>query len=195
MFAYCGNNPVNRSDSCGGLWEIIVAWAIAAVVSGVANAISTAINGGSVEDCLVAGLIGAGSAAVGFAVAAFTGFSPAGNLVGRAVATTLCDLGTTYYMNGEITSEDMLYIAADVAADVAFSTCVYSYTDPINDFVKQTFVNSVSDGGFDVAQTYFQNYLPSEQNSSTQGAISQNHTSTLSGNRGGLNHYYVAYAM
>ena len=55
MFAYCGNNPVSRIDSSGLLWELLVAGAVAALISGVANAVSTALAGGSFEDCVAAG--------------------------------------------------------------------------------------------------------------------------------------------
>ena len=195
MFAYCGNNPVNRSDSGGNFWEIIVAGAIAAAVSGVANAISTAINGGSVEECLVAGLIGAGSAAVGFTVAFATGFTSVGNLAGRAVASTLCDLGTTYYLNGEITNEDILYTATDVTIDVACSMYVYANTDSINNFTQQTFVNSVYDGAVDVAETYFQNYGSLEQPLNAQSGISQGNPGAILTIRGGNYRFYAVCAM
>ena len=192
MFAYCGNNPVDRCDSQGTLWEIVIAGVIASVVSGVSNAISTAINGGSVEECVVAGLIGAGSAAVGFGVAIATGFSPAGNLAARAVASTICDLGTTYYLNGKITANDLLATAVDVTLDVGFSHYIYSYTDPINDFVKQTFVNSMYDGGFDVFEVYAQKFDENARNAATQATHSSGGSTVR---EGGIRRSHVMVAM
>ena len=63
LFTYCGNNPVSRADSSGYLWEIVVAGVIASVISGVANAAATAISGGTLEECIVAGLIATARAA------------------------------------------------------------------------------------------------------------------------------------
>lgn len=48
MFAYCGNNPVNYIDS-NGEFALLAAFAVATVIAGVANAISTAVTGGSVD--------------------------------------------------------------------------------------------------------------------------------------------------
>ena len=152
MFAYCRNNPVIFIDPSGE-FGLLFAFVAATVVAGVANAISTAMSGGTVEECLVAGLIGGGSAAIGFGVAALTGFSPVGNVAARAVASTICDLGTTWYRNGEITGQDIATTAVDVTIDVCFSTVTYYYTDPIKDFGKQTLLNSSIDAGVDVLET------------------------------------------
>lgn len=152
MFAYCGNNPILYTDPSGE-FGLAFAFATATIVAGIANAISTGINGGTVEECVVAGLIGAGSAAIGFGVAMLTGFSPVGNVAARAVSTTICDLGTTLYRNGEITPQDIGTTVVDVTIDVCFSTVTYYYTEPIQDFGKQTLVNSIVDGGIDVLET------------------------------------------
>ena len=152
MFAYCLNNSVNGYDPFGEA-GLLFAFIAATVVAGVANAISTAISGGSVEECIVSGLIGAGSAAAGFGVALATGFTPAGNIAARAVSSTICDLGTTWYRNGTITPQDIATTVVDVTIDVCFSTTTYYYTDPIKDFGKQTLLNSSIDAGVDISET------------------------------------------
>ncbi len=152
MFAYCNNNPAVFADHSGE-FGLLFAFAAATIVSGIANAVSTAVSGGSVEECLVSGLIGAGSAAIGFGVALMTGFSPAGNVAARAVSSAICDLGTTWYRNGEITKQDVANTLVDVTIDVCYSTVTYYYTDSIKDFGKQTLVNSAFDGGVDILET------------------------------------------
>ena len=153
MFAYCGNSPVNSCDPNGEFGVIFWSGVAAAVISGISNAISTACNGGSVKDCLVAGAVGAVSGAVGFATAAITGFSPVGSVLGRAVASTLCDLGTAYALNGEITGRDLATTAVDVTMDVCFSTIGYYYTEPINSELGQNVLNASLDGTTDVVET------------------------------------------
>jgi len=152
MFAYCLNNPILYTDS-NGESALLVAFIASTVIAGVANAISTARSGGSIEECLVASLIGAGSAAVGFGVAFATGFSPVGNIAGRALSSTLCNLGTAWYRHGEITDYDLATTAVDVTIDVCFSTVTYYYTDSIADFGKQTLLNSSIDAGFDILES------------------------------------------
>jgi len=167
MFVYCNNNPTTYTDSDGES-AVLAAFLCATVVAGIANAVATAVSGGSVEECLVAGLIGAGSAAIGFGVAMATGFSPAGNIAARAVSSAVCDLGTVWYMNGEVTGRDVAKTAVDVTIDVCFSTTTYYYTDPIKGFARQTLVNSTIDGGMDVLETVLFN---EQANNNTNGAI------------------------
>ena len=152
MFAYCNNNPVNYIDPSGESC-VLFAFIAATIIAGVSNAISTAISGGSVEECVVSGFIGAGSAAAGFGVTFFTGFSPWGNIAARAVSSTICDLGTTWYKNGGITGQDIATTAVDVTMDVCFSTVTYYYTDPIKDFGKQSLINSSIDASVDIFET------------------------------------------
>ncbi len=141
------------ADPTGEL-GLLFGFVAATVVAGIANAISTAVSGGSVGDIIVSGLIGAGSTAVGFGIAMLSGFSPWGNLAARAVASTLSDLGTTLYRTGRITGQDIACTIVDVTLDVCFSAITYYYTDPIKDFGKQTLINSAIDGGVDVFETY-----------------------------------------
>ena len=159
MFAYCGNNPTNRIDNSGEGWGLLIgAGVVAAVISGISNAVSTARAGGSIEDCLVAGLVGTAGGAMGFAVAAIAGFSSWGNLAGRAVATTISNLGTSLALNGEITTTDLAKNAVDVTMDVCFSTIVYYY-NPIEDLIPQTAINATVDGLIDIAENELY-YMP-----------------------------------
>ena len=167
MFAYCLNNPVCYIDPNGEA-ALFFAFVITTIVAGISNAISTATSGGSLEECIVSGLIGAGSSAVGFSVSFVTGFSPAGNIAARTVSSTLCVLGTTWYRNGRITGQDISATAVDVTMDVCFSTVTYHYASVIKDPIRQTVLNSSIDGGVDIIESE----LFSQPNSTEKSIVS-----------------------
>lgn len=48
MFAYCGNNPVGRTDESGEGW--FSSLIVKSVIGGVVNAVCTAVSGGSLSD-------------------------------------------------------------------------------------------------------------------------------------------------
>ena len=152
MFAYCNNNPVIRHDITGEIPAVIIAGAVAALVSGVFNAVNTACSGGSIQDCLIAGAVGMVGGAVGFLVAFASGFSPIGNVAARATATIISDLGTSFALNGEITTTDFAHTAVDVTLDVCFSPIVYHY-NPVESLIPQTAINAVADGVIDLVET------------------------------------------
>ena len=65
MFAYCGNNPVNRYDDGGFFWHIIVGAAVGALISGVATVVSNAIDGKPITEGLATSMLsGAASGAL-----------------------------------------------------------------------------------------------------------------------------------
>jgi len=170
MFAYCGNNPIMRTDPTGQFWgSLLAAGAVAAIITGISNAISTASTGGSVQDCLIAGLVGAAAGAVGFAVAAATSFTPLGNVAGRVAATLVCDLGTCAAVNGKISQEDVAYAAVDATMDACISSISYYY-NPIEDMVPQTAVNATIDGVVDVVETVVYHAKTSQNNSYTNAS-------------------------
>ena len=69
MFAYCGNNPVNRKDEQGKLFNVIVGGVVGAIFGG----ISAAINGENVLfGALIGGMTGMAVATVGVFVTANT---------------------------------------------------------------------------------------------------------------------------
>ena len=79
LFAYCGNNPVNRTDPTGDAWWH---WAIAAVVVAAAAVSVVATCGGSLALAatsvgLVANGVAAGTAATTIAASAFVGSATA----------------------------------------------------------------------------------------------------------------------
>ena len=102
MFAYCGNNPVNRKDDGGEWWNVV----IGAIIGAAVNAISTAINGGSTTEILVSAACGAVSGAF-----AATGF---GGVVGQmavGAATSAIDSGYqnyNQYKAGKITLDEAI---------------------------------------------------------------------------------------
>ena len=191
MFAYCLNNPVNLKDPTGEA-GLLVAFLVSTIIAGVSNAISTACSGGSVEQCLVSGLIGAGSAAVGFGIALATGFTPWGNIAARVVSSTICNLGTTWYRNGKITEQDVTLAMADVAMDSCFSAITYGYTEGMKDMVAQTLVNSTADAGVDILESalFGSQQQPGTSGSNTQKSGGYRVTSSL---RGGIYASHVLY--
>ena len=55
LFAYCDNNPVNRSDDSGEFWHFLAG----AVVGGVIGGISKIAEGGSIADVFISAVAGA----------------------------------------------------------------------------------------------------------------------------------------
>ena len=88
MWAYCGNNPVNRYEVDGKFWNIVVG----AVLGTVVGAVTAAINGQNVlvgaAAGLVSGTIAGATLGVGLAVAA--GASAA---IGTGVTAVIAGLG------------------------------------------------------------------------------------------------------
>lgn len=90
MFAYCENNPVNRSDLSGEFWNVV----IGAAVGGVLNALATAIdsyestgcvNWGDVAISAAVGAISGGVAATGLGVFVQGGITAAVSGIGTFV--------------------------------------------------------------------------------------------------------------
>ena len=153
MFAYCCNNPITLADRSGSVGTLAIVCAVSATISGVANAVATAVSGGSFQDCLLAGLVGA----IGGGIGAFVGSTAplsalAANVIGRGVATIITDLGTSLVLNGEITANDLAWTAVDTTMDMTLSPITYFY-NPIEEIVEQTVVNVFIDGVTDVSQT------------------------------------------
>ena len=68
MFAYCGNNPISRTDQSGNLWNYVIGAVVGGVVSAVTTAVQSYKEAGEVnlQSTVIAGLVGA----IGGAVAA-----------------------------------------------------------------------------------------------------------------------------
>ncbi len=87
MFAYCGNNPVSRADSDGGVWNTIIGAVAGAVVSGISAAImGTDINAGIVSGAINGAITGAAVdvaiATGGIGIAVFAAVTVAGGIGG-----------------------------------------------------------------------------------------------------------------
>ena len=82
LFAYCGNNPVNREDDGGEFWHIVAGAILGAAISTVASIVSQVRTNGSVDP--VTTLIAAGSGAIGGALTA-SGVPVGGQIVGGAL--------------------------------------------------------------------------------------------------------------
>ena len=66
MFAYCGNNPVTRSDETGEFWNLVIGAVVGAVVNAVTTVVSAKMNGEEVDwvDVAISAAVGAASGAV-----------------------------------------------------------------------------------------------------------------------------------
>ena len=95
MFAYCLNNPINKSDPSGEFSLTGVGIFISAAIGGIVSAAGTAASGGSVAEIAVSFGIGALSAGATAAVAAISTIS-----VGTAA---LCSAGIGFV--GEAVSQ------------------------------------------------------------------------------------------
>ena len=130
MWAYCGNNPVNRYEVDGKFWNIVVG----AVLGTVVGAVTAAINGQNVlvgaAAGLVSGTIAGATLGVGLAVAAGAsaaigtgataviaglGFSAAGGAFGSVVGEIINEVGNGQELNGEA-------IAREAALGAIFNT-------------------------------------------------------------------------
>ena len=151
LFAYCGNNPVSRYDITGKSWIVAAAGIAVALISGISNAINTASPGGTVEECLLAGLVGVASGGIGFAIAYSTKFSQPGCIAARAVSSLICNLGTALVLNGSVTWDDVGLAAVDVTFNVCISTVTYYY-NPLADIFQHNTLDAIIDGLVDYAE-------------------------------------------
>ena len=126
MWAYCGNNPVNRYEVDGKFWNIVVG----AVLCTVVGAVTAAINGQNVlvgaAAGLVSGTIAGATLGVGLAVAAGAsaaigtgvtaviaglGISAVGGFVGGAAGEIINEVG-----NGQELNKDAIIREATLGA-------------------------------------------------------------------------------
>ena len=176
MFAYCLNSPVNCIDDSGAFALSIAGVAVigvSAALGGFANAISVKSNGGSLQDCLIAGLVGGIGGAIGGAITVVSGYSSVGSVVGRGVATFITDLGTNLALNGSITGNDVALAAFDATSDMVFSTIVGGY-NAVPGKVLNTTVGVAIDAGIDISQ----NELFNENSYSNTSKTSTSTTAT-----------------
>ena len=109
MFAYCGNNPVNRSDYTGAAWEH---WALAAGIVAIAAVAVVVASGG-----LAAAAFAVASVASGVAVSSTSATIAAGVFLGSAYALTASAYGAMIESNS---AEEF----ADYGESALFSTAV-----------------------------------------------------------------------
>ena len=93
LFAYCGNNPVSRTDSNGHFWNVVIGATVGGLVSGITTAIDSFTSTGSVDWGAVGistavGAVSGGVAATGLGVFVQAGWSAVASAVG-SVATDL----------------------------------------------------------------------------------------------------------
>ena len=96
LYAYCGNNPVMRTDSAGTsfLLTLIIGAIIAGAIAGTIKTVTTAVQGGSVLDCLGAFVGGFITGAVLGAASILGG----GLAVGAFAVTTASIIGTVAFL-------------------------------------------------------------------------------------------------
>ena len=101
MFAYCGNNPVNRKDDGGEFWNIVIGAVVGGVVSGLVSIATQAIENKGFDN-INWGRVGvaAASGAVSGAFAA-TGIPVGGQTVINAAIGTVSSIADTYVDKGK----------------------------------------------------------------------------------------------
>lgn len=67
LFAYCGNDPVNRVDDSGEIWHIVAGAVFGAVISGIL-AVTEGASGAEVANAVVSGAISGGLSATGVGI-------------------------------------------------------------------------------------------------------------------------------
>lgn len=96
MFAYCGNNPVNRKDGEGEFWNVVIGAAVGAVVGAVTTAIQSYKETGTVDigKTVISGLVGAvsgGVAATGLGMFAQATITAGTAFVGDVATQKICE--------------------------------------------------------------------------------------------------------
>ncbi len=139
LYAYCDNNPVTRSDSCGGIWQVAL---VGAAVGGALEIATQLIeNGGKIKS-----LTNVGIAAVAGGLSASLGV--VGGAVVDGVASAAMDI-----VKGE---RDMGILADSFVSSAATSIVTGYYADGISKVFKNDLLNNMS--GRDIKQKVRQLY-------------------------------------
>ena len=126
MFAYCNNNPILYSDQTGHLAWITIAGIF---ISGGVSALSTLLNGGSLEDILKDAVIGSATAALISLCPSMAGVVSSYSLLqtlldcmydGYSFEATLAKLGLTAVSNASLSLTGVP--AIDDAMELSFGT-------------------------------------------------------------------------
>ena len=97
VFAYCGNNPVNRADESGRGWHILIGAAIGGTIGGIVAAVAEAATGADFADVAAAALGGVIGGSIQGAAAAAWGMTgsliggPAGGAIGNLTEQACSD--------------------------------------------------------------------------------------------------------
>ena len=177
MFVYCLNNPINQSDPSGNIAVSLAALVASAVGTGISNAICTFLTGGSAEEVLLAGVLGAVFGAMSYSVSTLAGLALLGNVIVRGVATFTCGITTTYLINDALTSSDVASAAVDTVGDMIYSNIGYYWaTEWIKSDVMQNICNVCYDAVCDIGGTYiFSRFAEENRTSNKSGSA----TSTI----------------
>ena len=137
LFAYCGNNPVNRTDDGGQGWWVLVGGVIGGIVGGVSKIVSNVTSGEKWNKGVVGAVVGG---IVSGAITAATGNLVAGAFAGAAVESALNEV-TSYVpraaqMNGyqtvkRVTPRNIARSVATVASETAVNGTVSLVTGKI----------------------------------------------------------------
>ena len=107
MFAYCGNNPVSRTDAGGELWNFV----IGGVVGGIIGGLTAAATGGDLADVL----LGAATGALGGVIGA-SGLCAIGQVAASAALSAIGNIGSAVIHERPIDPLDVLIDAGIGAA-------------------------------------------------------------------------------
>ena len=151
MFAYCGNNPINRVDSNGELWH----WAVLGVVGAVVNVATTFIAAKITDqeyswaDAGIAALSGLSNAipyvgplvsgTISGVYTGYTSYSKGANLKNSIISGTVSGLATTCSIGNLATIQGAtLDIATNAVVDTVFGTGYNTLSSAITKSVTNT---------------------------------------------------------
>ena len=125
MFAYCGNNPVNRIDPTGEAWW---EWALAAVVVAVAAVAVVVTAGGA-----AAGMAAVAAVASGTAASSTAATVAAGVFIGSSVglATSAYEAASTSRSLDEFADQGTNGLFSTIAGGAIGGTYAYNLTKPV----------------------------------------------------------------
>lgn len=132
MFAYCNNNPTNHSDPTGEFSWFITANAVIGAVVGAVSQVATNIMSGN--DNILEGVVGAalGGATYNVVSVLTNGNIYAASAAGSAVEALTNEIGDYLTGRKELTVENVMSSAANIACKTAENTLTAAVTGKLS---------------------------------------------------------------
>ena len=172
LYAYCGNDPVNKYDPTGhfAILVFLGVVAISAIAGAVDGGVTAAMSGQDFWKGFAAGAIGG---AVGGAINYF--LPGVGNLLGRAASTMIYDITNEVFQTGTFDINNLGLYVADMMMDVVYSTLYLGKVSSIANPFISAIVGGTIDAVVDIIQTPL--FLTPEAQERIKGMSSRNTSS------------------